>query len=160
MPEVTVDLDDLEKLVFAGAAIKSIEAALDQRKRDPFVKPHLDFTEAHSRLAGAVRKARRNPDDTVVNPNEPLTDVERKALREAQLTLIEGYSFTVTPHMKLPKNGEVMCVWDRLSAKGCIVLGHYVSGVIWAGDDRPTVHTDPKGYALKITDRGLAALKG
>ena len=44
MATVTVDLADLEKLVFAAAAIKTIESALQQRRNDPFVREHLDFT--------------------------------------------------------------------------------------------------------------------
>lgn len=41
MTKVVVDLKDLETAVFAAYAVKQIEQALDQRQRDPFVKPHL-----------------------------------------------------------------------------------------------------------------------
>lgn len=153
MPNVTVDLDDLEKLVFGSGALKTIEGALVQRKEDPFVKPHLDFTDAHNRLAGVMRQARRNPADTVVDFNESLTDDEKYALRQVRP------GFSITPEMKMPKAGEVMSVYDRLAAKGCVVMGQLLVGVLWADNPRPEVSPDPRGFAIKLTSRGVQKLR-
>ena len=40
MKTVTVDLEDLEKIVFATSVIKTIESTMAARKNDPFVRPH------------------------------------------------------------------------------------------------------------------------
>ena len=168
MTAVTVDLDDLEKVVMATGAIKTIEQALNTRRHDPFVPPESAYTDAHKRLASAMLNAKRSTADTVVKFDEPLTDEEGKALQRAakEKTKLETPSgqvrtdlFLIATQQKIPDEGEVMSVWDRLAAKGCIVMGSVVNGVLWAGADRITdAMVDHGGYAIKITDRGREKL--
>ena len=148
MTSVVVDLADLETIVFTTGAIKAIEVALATRKSDPFVRPHLEYTAAHDRLAEAMRNARRADADTVVKWDEPLTDEEFNDLRD-----VEGVPGGVR---FVPITSKSR--YDRLSAKGCIVLGQYVEGILWAGASGPELQVDPKGYAARITPRGREKL--
>lgn len=148
MASVTVDLDDLEKLVMATGAIMAIEAAINARQHDPFVRAVLPLTEANNRLATAMRNAKRASADTLVKWNEPLTEDELRALRE-----IDGGKFSITPTEKVSDPD-----FDRLSAKGMIRLGQKLHGILWAGDKLPRWQVDPSCYAVEITDRGYAAL--
>ena len=53
MVAVTVDTEDLEALLFATSGIKELEAALDQRKRNPMVTSGMGrLAGAHDRLGG------------------------------------------------------------------------------------------------------------
>ena len=158
MPTVTVDLDDLEKLVFTSGAMKTVEGALKQRREDPFVRDHLDFTDAHNRLAAAVRNVQRGNADTLVAWDGDLSKDEIKLLRKVKL----GELSILTRDQKAPSGGEAMSVADRLSAKGCVIMGQLVKGVLWAGETKPVLVPDPSGYPIKITTRGsdkLAAIE-
>jgi hypothetical protein len=63
MPNVTVDADDLEALLFATSGIKDLEAALQQRKTNPLVKSGMGrMAIAHDRLSTAWRRAKREAD--------------------------------------------------------------------------------------------------
>lgn len=63
MPTVTVDVEDLETLLFATSGIKDLEAALDQRRRNPMVTGTKGKMEAvHDRLSTAWRRAKREAD--------------------------------------------------------------------------------------------------
>lgn len=164
MSSVQVDLDDLETIVFAAAAIKNIEGVLSARKRDPFMQPHLEFTAAHDRLATAMRNAKRElaSGDTLVAYNEPLTKEEANALRyvaKASEDKTPGISvFVISPEDK-GEPGVAMSVYDRLAAKGCLEMGQFVQGIVWAGAPAPQITADPKGYAARLTPRGREKLK-
>jgi hypothetical protein len=168
MTAVTVDLADLETIVFATGAIKAIESALASRRQDPFVRPHLDYTAAHDRLATAMRNALRAEAGTLVPFDEPLTKTELRALRY----VLDATDPNKGAHKKSgvadwfvisgadkAAEGEKMSVYDRLAAKGCLQIGQFVTGVVWAGAPAPEVKADPdRGFAAKITDRGRAML--
>lgn len=154
MKTVTVALEDLEALVFATGAIKTIEGVLASRKEDPFVKPFLAMTDAHNRCAAAMRDVKRAEAGTLIKYDEPLTKEERDTLEEIASGDIPGISVGA----KLPQKGEAMSVYDRLAAKGCVVLGQRVHGVIWGGEDKPSLAIDPNEYAIRITERGRKRL--
>lgn len=152
MTKVTVDLVDLETIVFATAAIKTIEGALAARHNDPFVQPHLDFTEAHNRLATEMRNAKRADADTLVAWNGTLDDEEIRCLKGFDEPFL-----VIEPKDKAPKFGQQMSIFDQLAAKGCVEIGQVVSGVVWPGRDRPDIRTDPY-YAVRMTQRGYDKL--
>ena len=154
MPSVTVDLADLETIVLTTGALKTIEGALAQRRNDPFVRPHLEFTAAHDRLAVAMRNATRAAAGTLVDWDGELDDDEIKMLRRVG----EG-TFWLLRKDKAPVDGEAMSIADRLSAKGCVIMGHFVTGILWAENKGPELTIDPKGFPVKITDRGAAKLR-
>jgi hypothetical protein len=146
MPSVTVDLEDLETLVFTTAALKVIEGALAARKTDPFVRPHLNFTAAHDRLASAMRNARRAGSGTAVDWDGPLTAAETLMLRSIE----DMQQFNSPARLQHP---EI----DLLAAKGCVVIGQQVNGVIWPGATAPELEK-LAWFAVKITDRGREKL--
>lgn len=153
MRKVEVDLADLESLVFATAVIKTIEGALAQRQNDPFIKPHLPLTEVHNRLASAMRNATRAEAGTKTNWDEPLTEEERGLLEKINSYVLLGdppLVFQITPNERL-RTAE----FDTLLAKGCIVLGTPVSGVIWSGDSKPELVKEPLKLLVKLTPRGV-----
>ena len=154
MPSVTVDLADLETLVITTGTMKTIESALQARRSDPFVRQHLEFTEAHDRLASAMRNAMRASADTVVKFDEPLDGDEIQILRQ-----IDAGKGSLTTKEKAPEKDAAMSVADRLAAKGCVVMGNFVTGILWAGAKAVSdIRADDKGFAVKITDRGRQKL--
>lgn len=155
MKTVTVALEDLEALVFATGAIKNIEGALASFKQDPFVKPYLTFTDAHNRCATAMRNAKRADADTLIKFDEPLTDEEREILAHVN----EYDAMFLSPREKAPKAGQQMSIYDQLAAKGCVVIAQCLTGFMWAGASAPEIKIDPKGFAVKLTDRGRQKLK-
>ncbi len=162
MTDVTVDLADLEALVFASAAVKNIEALFAVRKQDPFVQPHLEVSASLERCAAAMRNAKRAAAGTVVNWDEPLTKVQANALRYVLKAMNEKKSgwqlFVISPEDKAAR-GEQMSVFDVLAAKGCLRMGQFVDGVLWAGSAAADIKADAeKGYAAQVTDRGRKKL--
>jgi hypothetical protein len=86
MPSVTVDVADLETLLFATSGIKDLEAALDQRRRNTMVTSTKGKLEgAHDRLSTAWRRAKREAD----MPKVVVTEAEIAELR-AMFTDHEG----------------------------------------------------------------------
>jgi hypothetical protein len=153
MTDVTVDLADLETLVFTTGALKTIEGALQARKSDPFVQPHLNFTEAHNRLAAAMRDATRGMADTVVPWDGELDKDEIEHLSALLADEDESLFTTITPTWRRA-NPAI----DRLMCKGMIEIGQVVKGVVWAGSDRPEIKPD-QGFALRTTKRGRDKLR-
>lgn len=167
MTQVTVDLDDLKALVFGTGAIKNIEGSLASFKSDPFTKTKVPLTEAHDRLASAMRNAERGQLDTVVKFDEPLT-------KDEQLALV-AVSASVKVAVKAKKGdldqvkmisveekaaaGEQMSVYDRLAAKGMIEMGQFIRGILWSGASAPAIVGDTKGFAARLTRRGYGALE-
>lgn len=164
MTAVTVDLADLERIVFAAGVIKTIEGAIASHKRDPFVQPHLDFTEAHNRLATAMRNASRAEAGTLVNFEDPLTKEEANALTYVKKACDgddrnPGLPFFTISVPDKAEAGRAMSVYDQLQAKGCVKVGQWITGVVWPGEVSPSISADPdRGYAAVITQRGRTRL--
>lgn len=160
MTAVTVDLDDLTTIVFATGVIKTIEGALASRRNDPFVRPHLDFTEAHERLATAMRNASRREAGTAVNFDEPLTRNEVRKLRDILKVIdnVRGPGINLS-WFRISGPDKAEGEYDSLAAKGCIRIGQAVTGVIFAGENKPSLVPDAeRGYLVEVTDRGRAML--
>lgn len=88
MPSVTVDVADLETLLFATSGIKDLEAALDQRRRNPMVISTKGKLEgAHDRLSLAWRRAKREADW----PMKVVTEAEIAELR-SMFTDLNGHT--------------------------------------------------------------------
>jgi hypothetical protein len=153
MSTVTVDVDDLEKLVFATGVIKTIEGALAAFKNDLFVAPYLPITDAHNRLATEVRNSKRVAAGTAIGWDDPLTLEEASLLDQIKLVCEEKDYATFTPEARL-KNKAV----DSLMCKGCAVLGQPLKGIKWADSERPQLIASSEFFAVKITPRGIAKL--
>jgi hypothetical protein len=158
MTNVTVDLADLERLVMTTGAIKAIEQAMHQRRNDPFVREHLNFTEAHDRLATAMRNAQRSKssNNTLVEFDGPLEDDEVKALLRLMAADRQRWFHQISTKEKLGSylKDNKLSVFDRLSAKGMCIIGQLCEGAVFTGEGpqiRPTL-----GFAVKVTDRGRA----
>lgn len=147
--KVQVEIEDLETLIFATSIIKVIEGCLQSRKTDPFVKPHLEYTDASNRLAAAMNHARREYAETAVEWNGVLTREEEKLLKE----FIASKTFQITGEFR--KKDKAV---DSLAVKGCIRIGQLIQGAVWPGEDRPDIQPVP-GYALAITPRGQDKLE-
>jgi len=159
MTTVTVDLADLERLVMTTGALKTVEQALHQRRNDPFVREHLNFTEAHDHLATAMRNAQRSKSsgNTLVEFDSPLEDDETKTLRLMAADR-QGWFHEISTKEKLGsylKNNK-LSVFDRLAAKGMCVIGQLCEGAVFAGESGPQIRPVTRGFAVKVTDRGLA----
>ena len=146
--KVEVELADLETIVFATAAIKTIEEVLNRRKTDPFVKPHLDYTIAHNNLTAAMNGANRAKTGYLVDWNGELTDEEFKLLKQLDTIAVDeippGYRISIP-------------AYDTLLAKGCIRMGQCVVGAVWAGEQKPDIKPVDM-FAVSITKRGKEKL--
>lgn len=159
MTQITVDLDDLEALIFSTGAIKVIETAVDQSKKDPFRLQHKSrLTGAHDRLATAARNIRRGQ-EPAYNYNKPLTTAEANYL--AQICAAYDPSdaqkrfIRITANERLDKPPEGRPEINQLAAKGMIEIGAPVTGVVWSGAEHAEVTPDPTGYLLRPTKQGL-----
>lgn len=152
MTTVTVDLDDLTTIVMATGVIKLIEGVLVSYKKDPFVHAHLDYSAAHDRLAAVMRNAARAEAGTATDWDGELTKDEIKFLK-----IVDNApnGLLISSDYRLSKENKHV---DTLAAKGCIQLGQLVSGAIWPGAKLPEFVTNPKGYAVRMTDRGRQKL--
>lgn len=148
MPTIEVELDDLEALIYASAAIKNIEGALASYRRDPFVNSMGGkFLPAQKRLEDAVRNAKRGiAHDTAVKFNEPLRSDEATRLKELYCSLM--------PSGVGPLRDDAAA--GSLAAKGMIEIGTKVSGAVWPGQDVPALQKDPTALIARLTDRGVA----
>lgn len=147
--KVEVDFEDLERIIYATAIIKMIESALQSRKQDPFVQPHLNYTEAHNNLVEAMNHAKRADAGTKTEWDGALTDKEIKLLKQFKAHGV----FEVTGTFRF-KNEHV----DTLAAKGCIRIGTMVKGAVWPGQERPDIKAT-ENFALAITRRGQDKLE-
>lgn len=141
---VEVDIKDLEKITFATAIIKTIENAFTARSNDPFVKPHLEFADAHNNLVTAITHARRADSDTTTPWDGELTEKEIRVLEQ-----LEAISVREVLGDQRMKTKEI----DSLAAKGCLRIGQLVRGCVWPGEQKPDIRPE-HGYAISITDRG------
>lgn len=159
MTTATVELADLETIIFATGVIKTIEGALASRKNDPFVRPHLDFTEAHDRLATVWRNATRAQAGTAVNFDEPLTKTEARLMRDVIESLKVRKEGANLQWFRIHGADKALGEYESLAAKGCIRMGQAVTGVVFAGEDRPQLVPDAdRGYLVEVTARGRAKL--
>ena len=112
-----------------------------------------------------MRNATRAEAGTAVDFDAPLTKTEVRALRDVLQVADSGKGglghlpwFVISGADKAAP-GESMSIYDRLAAKGCVKVGQIVTGVVWAGEDKPSIKADPeRGFAATITDRGRAML--
>lgn len=164
MTDITVNLEDLETLIFAAAAVKSIEAAMDTRKRDPFVPKEAPIKAALDRLAVEARSARRSKETYLTPWDGELDDDEKKWLdrvckdydpgdwdsRMITISADELYGGAGNPALA-PRQGPV----HTLANKGMVAIGTAGYAVIWPGADQPELRPDPFGFYLMPTPRGL-----
>lgn len=150
---ITISLADLEILIMAAGAIKPIEEALSTRKRDPFVPAEPQITAAIQRLAADARSARRSKETYATAWEGPLT--------EDELGWLVAICENEDPHkaafdIVTDDRFEIEAI-DSLAARGMIVIGVPVHGVVWPGAERAEVWlVDPdQGHYLKPTQRGL-----
>lgn len=155
--QVTVDLDDLEAIVFGTGVIKNIEGSLASFKNDPFTRTKVPLTEAHDRLASAMRNARRAGADTLVKWDEPLTKEEQIALAAVAAACKEAGDVKVLSGKQKGGSG-VMSDWDRIAAKGMIEMGQFITGILWAGQQSPAITAKPE-FAARLTSRGKNMLE-
>lgn len=151
--KVEVEAKDLETIVFATAAIKKIESALSTRKHDPFVKPYLEFNEAHNNLNTALIHAKRseNSKEYATPWDGELSIKEIKYLQDVSCYMTYK---TVSGEERNPASSAYNDVVDSLMAKGCIKMGQLVSGIVWNGEDQPFLEKMPS-FGVAITSRGL-----
>jgi hypothetical protein len=162
MTEVTIDLDDLEALVYVSSAIKTIESALAAYKRDPFVqKAHGKFGAAQKRLEDVIRRARRSErsGETEIAYDGPL-DLEEEAVLGSlwRRRDRDDVVTTIAVEEKLQQTSDGLSPIDRLAAKGMIEVGSYVYGAKWTGDGYPIIRIDATRYMVRFTTRGESKL--
>ena len=148
--KVEVDIEDLETIVFATGVIKTIEGALQSRKQDPFVQPHLEYSKAHNNLVAAMNSARRSENTgTAIAWDGKLDDKELKMLVKFSAAPV----ITITGEFRFKFN-EI----DRLLSKGCIRMGQRVEGAVWPGEPKADIRPT-EDFAVAITQRGKDKLE-
>ena len=162
MTDITVNLEDLETLIFAAGVVRSIEAAMDTRKRDPFVPSRYKIAEATNRLASEARSARRYKETYATAWDGPLTAEEEKWLddacknydpadREGRMIVVEANELYGGGGMTF-RQGPI----HDLANKGMVAIGTAAFAVIWLGADQPEFWPDPFKFYVRPTPRGLS----
>jgi hypothetical protein len=148
--KVEVEIEDLETIVFATAVIKTVEGALQSRKQDPFVRPHLEYTKAHDALVLAMNSARRSESSgmTATAWDGDLTDNEIRLLQ----------NFEDIPVLVIAPEFRKKHPVDSLTAKGCLRIGQCVEGAVWPGESKADIRPLPS-FAIAITPRGREKLE-
>jgi hypothetical protein len=146
---VEVDDKDLEALLFAASAVKTIERVLEQHRRDPFVKSHALTMPAHDRLTTALNHARRA--DTNPLWNEPLTQQDIDFLAD----LVGSGSYRDYSHSSYT---DAKSFLNTLAAKGMVTLGERRYAYLWAGASTPELSKEIIGLSVKPTVRGVRAV--
>jgi hypothetical protein len=152
--KVEVEFEDLERIVFATSVIKQIENALVAYKHDPFVKSHLDYGRALNNLAAAMNQARRASAGTAIAWDGALTYQEANFLRQVNDLFDKTSEYLFIDGTYRLENPVV----DQLASKGCIKIGQSIRGVIWPGDDKPSIRPLPN-FQVVVTARGHEKLK-
>lgn len=98
-----------------------------------------------------MRNAQRGTADTLVKWDAPLTEEEEKFLLKLYEATQEVPFATITVGQKVGPG-------DALAAKGCVRMGQLARGVVWAGEDKPSLTPDP-GFAIQLTGRGREKLE-
>lgn len=94
----------------------------------------MDFTDAHDRLATQMRDARRSErNDTVIQFDEPLTEVETKYLVDLHDSVLGYWVYHDEQFMSFRP------LISSLQAKGMLCRGRYMNGVLWDGE-RPILN--------------------
>lgn len=146
---VTVDSDDLEKLIMLTGAIKQIEQIIHQRKGDPFLPKNEDaIKDAHDRLASLWRKAIHIPNPAAMEPPSDKAMALLRMLKKKGLTEIEHQSMALDNYKELTMkllieygNGYDVIYWSnsgeveklnpvpmlmvRVTAKGCAAIAEF-----------------------------------
>lgn len=142
--KVEVDLEDLETIIFATAVIKTIETQLAARRVDPFIKPHLAYSNAHDNLVSAMNSARRGSEQLQTLWNGELTEDELSFLTELDKIIV----------LEVDGEHRRKSEWiDSLASKGCLMIGQCVAGAVWPGADKADLKPVAM-FAIKITRRG------
>lgn len=157
MTKVTVDLADLETLVFATGVIKQIEGQLASYKSDPFVKPHLNYTSAVNNLVTAMNSAKRGSADTVINWNDPISKFDEAVLQHFEEATALGLEIQTGGMREGTVSKEFQESVNNLVCKGYLEKGQSVSGAIWSSSTTPELRPLPV-YRARITKRGIDKL--
>lgn len=145
---VTVDSDDLEKILMSTGMIKTIEQVIKQSKGDPFVcKDATVLQDAHDN----VSKAWRNSIREICHPQQ---DDPLSALAYALLCELQGKICHIDPAvMKDEKSG-----FPELFVKLMIEYGTCYQIVYWGGSGKQE-RIDSLGRTMvRLTPRGQNVL--
>lgn len=152
---VTVDSDDLQTLLFATAAIKSVEVALKAQKNDPFAEQALPrYTEASDNLAKAWRDATRRRD---------MPQLFRDPTPH-ELSVLRSIFFDDSPDPDMADRlKRTSIVWlshhpRSLVSLGLVELGNERYQIIW-GDGRVSAAPFPPKVFARLTWRGIEVLR-
>lgn len=153
---VTVDSDDLEKVVMATGVVKQFEQIIKQHKTDPFVCHDPDtLTLAHNRLAAEMVRSKRGE----LHPqyDEPLSKdaVDRLFDIFSEIQRSEKYS-VIDPAWMRPI-GKPPKWFNELHQKGMIEIGSVFECVLWQSDPKQT-REDKAEFRVRLTDRGTKLL--
>lgn len=139
---VTVDSDDLERILMVTGLHKTIEQMLVQRRDDPFIeKDEIKLTQSHDRLAAECRRAVRGENHPKYN--EPLTG-------EAFILLSEMHGKILHVAQSAMKDK----LYEELWLKGMIEYGHCYEMILWATSrEQQRISTTDK-LTVRVTLRG------
>lgn len=155
---VTVDSDDLEKIVMVTGVVKQFEKIINQHKNDPFVcQDQFSLSSAHNRLAREMVRSKRG--ELHPDYNEILTQQAAKLLTEISYAIGDNMRFPiyiVSPSWMKP-TGSQPAGFSELRQKGMIEIGSVFEYVLWQNDPKET-REDKAEFRARITDRGSKLL--
>lgn len=149
---VTIDSDDIEALIYATAAIKGIENALEANRTDPFGQLAKGrFHAAHDRICNAWREALRKPQFPDRFAAATATEVDQlyRLWNEGA-----GKMMGAEVIIRSPRWSECR----SLQLNGFVELGVRREMVAWAMSGDVSNLDDPKCNRVRLTPRGRDAL--
>lgn len=142
---VTVDSDDLEKLVMLTGATKQIEAILHQQKSDPFLpRNEMVVKDAHDRIAAEWRRATREYHPECDDPISPEAYVLLKNLAGKILIIEPGAMKTK--------------LYAELFKKLHIEYGNGYEVVYWSNSQQQQRLNEVAHLMVRVTMRGQELL--
>lgn len=142
---VTVDSDDLEKIIMLTGAAKQIEQILVQRKGDPFLpKDEPGIKDAHDRVSNQWRRATKELPPGIDDP------ISSEAL--TLLRVLSGHISVIEPGVMKSK------VYIELFGKLYIEYGNAHEIIYWSNSGEQQKVNPTPALVVRVSPRGQQLL--
>lgn len=154
---VTVDSDDLEKVLMSTGMIKTIEQVLKQSKGDPFINKDADaIGDAHDNISKAWRNATRG----ICHPkqDEPLSSDAFELLKALDGKIVHIDPMVMKENYRDDHGREIRSCYPELFIKLMIEYGISHEIVYWGGSNKAQKLTPFEKTLVRITSVGQKLL--
>lgn len=142
---VTVDSDDLEKIIMLTGIAKQFEQLLYQRKSDPFIsKDIVAIKDAHDRISAEWRRSTRQ-----LHPDYDIPPTDKAYTLACSL----AGRITQIDHVSMKNK-----LFSELFKKGYIEYGNAHEVIYWADSHEQQRVNEVAEVMVRLTQRGIKML--